>query len=53
MFCDQQRSDHLSQFRQSLGPDVPCVGFYTFGEIGPVAGHNLRHLYTAVVLALS
>jgi small ligand-binding sensory domain FIST len=29
------------------------VGFYTAGEIGPVEEHNLRHIYTSVVLALS
>jgi hypothetical protein len=53
MFRDQEKSKLLRQFRQSLGPEVPWAGFYTFGEIGPVAGHNLRHLYTAVVLAIS
>jgi hypothetical protein len=53
MFRDQEKTQLLGQFRQSVGPDAPWVGFYTYGEIGPVAGHNLRHIYTAVVLALS
>jgi hypothetical protein len=53
MFRDQEKLNLLRQFRQSVGPEAPWVGFYTFGEIGPVAGHNLRHIYTAVVLALS
>jgi hypothetical protein len=53
MFRDQERAKLLGRFRQSVGPDAPWVGFYTYGEIGPVAGHNLRHIYTAVVLALS
>ena len=53
MFRDQERTKLLGEFRQSVGPDAPWVGFYTYGEIGPVATHNLRHLYTAVVLALS
>jgi hypothetical protein len=53
MFRDQERTQLLGQFRQSVGPDAPWAGFYTYGEIGPVAGHNLRHIYTAVVLALS
>jgi hypothetical protein len=53
MFRDQERRQLLGQFRQAVGPDAPWVGFYTYGEIGPVAGHNLRHIYTAVVLALS
>jgi hypothetical protein len=53
MFRDQERSKLLEQFRHSVGPDVPWVGFYTYGEIGPVAEHNLRHIYTAVVLTLN
>ena len=53
MFRDQEKLQILRQFRQSLEPDVPWVGFYTAGEIGPVEEHNLRHLYTSVVLALS
>jgi hypothetical protein len=53
MFRDQQKLELLKNFRQSLDPDVPWVGFYTVGEIGPVEEHNLRHLYTSVVLALS
>jgi hypothetical protein len=53
MFRDQERTKLLGEFRQSVGPDAPWVGFYTYGEIGPVATHNLRHIYTAVVLALS
>jgi hypothetical protein len=53
MFRDQEKLQILKRFRQSLDPDAPWVGFYTVGEIGPVEGHNLRHLYTSVVLALS
>jgi hypothetical protein len=53
MFRDQEKLQILEQFRQSVGPDTPWAGFYTAGEIGPVEEHNLRHLYTSVVLALS
>jgi len=53
MFRDQERAKLLGQFRQSVGPDAPWVGFYTYGEIGPISTHNLRHIYTAVVLALN
>jgi len=53
MFRDQEKLQILKRFRQSLDPDVPWAGFYTAGEIGPVEEHNLRHLYTSVVLALS
>src|SRR5215213_600579 len=53
MFREQEKLKILRQFRQSVDPDVPWAGFYTIGEIGPVEEHNLRHLYTSVVLALS
>jgi hypothetical protein len=53
MFREQEKQQILKRFRQSLDPDAPWVGFYTVGEIGPVEEHNLRHLYTSVVLALS
>src|SRR5918998_1361408 len=52
MFREQEKLQVLERFRQSVGPDVPWAGFYTIGEIDPVEKHNLRHLYTSVVLAL-
>ena len=53
LFREQEKLQLLKRLRQSVGPDVPWAGFYTLGEIGPVEEHNLRHLYTSVVLALS
>jgi hypothetical protein len=53
LFRDQEKLELLKRFRQSLDPEAPWAGFYTVGEIGPVEEHNLRHLYTSVVLALS
>jgi hypothetical protein len=52
MFREQEKLQILKRFRQSLVTDAPWVGFYTAGEIGSVEEHNLRHLYTSVVLAL-
>jgi hypothetical protein len=52
MFRDQEKLQLLRQFHQAVGPEAPWAGFYTFGEIGPVAKHNCYHNYTAVVLAL-
>ena len=50
---EQEKLQLLSRFRQSVAPEAPWAGFYTFGEIGPVEEHNNLHLFTAVVLALS
>ena len=53
MFRDQDKLQILRRFRQAVGPEVPWVGFHTYGEIGPVGEHNSYHNQTAVVLALS
>ena len=53
LFREQEKMQLLKRLRHSVGPEVPWAGFYTIGEIGPVEEHNLRHLYTSVVLALS
>jgi hypothetical protein len=53
MFRDQEKLKLLGRLRKAVGPDVPWMGFYTFGEIGPVGKHNCYHNFTAVVLALS
>ena len=53
MLREQKKLQFLRQFRRSVDPEVPWAGYYCAGEIGPVEKHNLRHLYTSVVLALS
>ena len=53
MFREQEKLQLLKRFRQSVSPDVPWVGFYTIGEIGPVEEHNDIHRFASVVLALS
>jgi hypothetical protein len=52
MFREQEKMRVLRQFRRAVGPEVPWVGFHTYGEIGPVGKHNCYHNQTAVVLAL-
>jgi small ligand-binding sensory domain FIST len=52
MFRDQEKLANLRRLRQSLGPDGPWAGFYSYGEIGPVSNHNCFHTFSAVVLAL-
>ena len=36
---------------ERLGP-LPVAGFFAAGELGPVAGHNQLHSYTASMLLL-
>jgi hypothetical protein len=52
MFREQEKLELLKRFRQSVRPEVPWVGFYTIGEIGPVEEHNDIHRLGSVVLAL-
>ena len=52
LFRDQQKLQLLRTLRQSVSPDAPWLGFYSYAEIGPVGGHNCIHNYTAVLTAL-
>jgi small ligand-binding sensory domain FIST len=49
---EQQKMRLLKQLQDEVGADVPWLGFYTYGEIGPVGDHNCFHNYTAVVAAV-
>jgi small ligand-binding sensory domain FIST len=53
MFREQEKLQILKRFWQSLDADAPWAGSHCAGEIGPVEEHNLRHMYTSIVLALS
>jgi hypothetical protein len=49
------RDDLKLQLQQQLHDQLPAAtwfGFYTYGEIGPVAENNCFHNYTSVVAAL-
>jgi hypothetical protein len=49
---EQQKLQLLETLQRKIQPDVPWMGLYTYGEIGPVGEHNCFHNYTAVVLAV-
>jgi hypothetical protein len=49
---EQQKLRLLETLRGRIGPDVPWLGFYTFGEIAPVGGHNCFHNYTVVLTVI-
>ncbi|MGY4471600.1 small ligand-binding sensory domain FIST [Bradyrhizobium sp. LB9.1b] len=52
VFRDQQKGQILEKLQQKIGPTVPWIGLYTYGEIGPIGGRDYFHNYTAVVLAV-
>ena len=52
VFRDNQKTELLEKLQQQVNPDVPWIGFYTYGEIGPVNNNNCFHNYTAVLTAV-
>ena len=44
--------DELRATFARLGPDVPKVGFYTFGELSPVEGTTMHHEETFTIALL-
>ena len=49
---EQQKLGLLETLQGRIGPDVPWLGFYTFGEIAPVGEHNYFHNYTVVLAVI-
>jgi hypothetical protein len=49
---EPQKLQLLETLRQQIGPDVPWLGFYTFGEIAPVGEHNHFHNYTVALTVI-
>lgn len=52
VFRDQQKTDLLRKLQKGVSRDAPWMGFFTYGEIGPVGQKNCFHNYTAVVAAI-
>jgi hypothetical protein len=52
IFRDEEKQRLASKLHAQLGPQVPWIGFYSYGEIGAVRGVNCFHNYTCVVAAL-
>jgi hypothetical protein len=52
MFREQDRTRLITRLQELVSPTVPWIGFYTYGEIGPVNRQNHFHNYSAVVSVL-
>jgi hypothetical protein len=52
VFRDQQRNQLLKELQEKVGGSIPWIGFYTYGEIGPVGNQNHFHNYTAIISAV-
>jgi hypothetical protein len=52
VFREQEKEELIRALQRDVGGDVPWLGFYTYGEIGPIIRHNCIHNFTAVVAAI-
>lgn len=52
VFREQEKIELLKSLRQEIGEAIPWIGFYSYGEIGPIASYNCIHNFTAVVVAV-
>lgn len=52
VFRENEKKALVSTLQRELGADVPWIGFYTYGEIGPIGTYNCFHNFTAVVAAV-
>jgi hypothetical protein len=52
LFREQQKLEILEILQRELGKDVPWMGFYSYGEIGPLGENNCIHNFTAVTGAI-
>jgi hypothetical protein len=46
---DRVKIELITSLQKDLGGDIPWIGFYGYGEIGPVADHNCFHNFTTVI----
>jgi hypothetical protein len=52
MFPEDQKTKFITRLQEVFDPTVPWIGFYTSGEIAPVAGANYFHNFTVAITAI-
>jgi len=52
VFREQEKGELLQSLQEDIGADLPWIGFYTYGEIGPISSYNCIHNFTAIVAAV-
>lgn len=50
---DEQKHELLHHLRDQIGTEVPWIGFYTYGEIGPIGEENCFHNDSMVFMTVS
>jgi len=52
VFREQEKIELINRLQAEIGSDIPWIGFYSYGEIGPIMRHNCFHNFTSVVTAI-
>ncbi|MDB9528833.1 FIST N-terminal domain-containing protein [Oscillatoria sp. CS-180] len=42
----------MNKLQASIGSDIPWIGVYPYGEIGPLQGRNCFHNYTSIITSV-
>ncbi|MDA8430486.1 MAG: FIST C-terminal domain-containing protein [Geobacteraceae bacterium] len=52
VFREQEKMELTRSLQDEIGSEIPWIGFYSYGEIGPIANFNCFHNFTSVVTAV-
>lgn len=52
VFREQEKIELARLLQNDIGAETPWIGFYTYGEIGPIRHYNCFHNFTSVVTAV-
>lgn len=52
VFREQEKIELTRLLQDDIGADIPWIGFYSYGEIGPIKNYNCFHNFTSVVTAV-
>lgn len=52
VFREQEKIELTRSLQDDVGADIPWIGLYTYGEIGPITNYNCFHNFTSVVTAV-
>jgi small ligand-binding sensory domain FIST len=52
ILSDKEKIELIASLQRDFGEDIPWIGFYGYGEIGPIEENNCFHNFTSVVAAV-
>jgi small ligand-binding sensory domain FIST len=52
VFREQEKIEMIRSLQEDIGSDIPWLGFYSYGEIGPIKQVNCFHNFTSVIIVV-